>query len=191
MALSDHDLAVKIYTSESDLIRYPEFDKDAGIDHLPEDANKQTLRMMTVKRINTLLGNGISGYSNSYRLNVETRGELFKRIPLQESAVDAIRALGQKLIKRADEVNRMAAFALQKKGYYSLTDKKNLGLRKVSPEIDSGHRHELEQIAYGFKQKCRMLSVMFENMEEDVETIERISGGNTRLRLIGSDQKSA
>src|SRR5574343_474700 len=155
MPLSDYDHAVKIYTSESDLVRYSEFDKDAGIDHLPEDANKQTLRMMTVKRINTLLANGISGYSKAYRLNVETRGAVFKRVPLQESAVDAMRALGQKMLKRADEVNRMAAFALQKKGYYSLTDKKNLGIRKVSPEIESGQRHELEQRSYGCKQKCR------------------------------------
>lgn len=187
MALTDREIATKIVCMESDIIGYREFDSYAGIDHLDDDANKQSKRASIVKRVNTILKNGIDGSPHAFRLHVESNGISFRRVPLQESALEEIRIAKTKILKRADTAIRLAAFSLQRKSYYSLTDRKNIALRKLSPEIDSGHRSELEQAEKALNRSNRMLEILFEDIEEHITTIDRLTGGSDSRKSTGFD----
>lgn len=179
--LSDRDLAVKIFKQKDDRVDYKDFDRDAGIDGQPDDFNKSLKRTQIAKRINTILNNGIDGSPNAYNLIVETKNVCFRRVPLQVSALQDIRTAVAKILKRADDATKTAAFALQRKSYYSLTDQRNIGLRKISPEIDSGCRGELELAEKTLNRNNKILALLFEEQEEAITTIHRLAGNPPRL----------
>jgi hypothetical protein len=178
---TDREIAATIFKMEEDRLDYVLFDKWAGIDHLPNDFNKSLKRTQIVNRINTILNNGIEGSPHAYDLIVETKNVNFRRVPLQFSALQDIRSSQAKIFKRADEAAKTAAFALQRKSYYSLTDRKNIGLRKVSPEIDSGNRGELELAEKMLTRNNQILAVVFAQQEEAITTIQRLAGNAPRL----------